>query len=218
MVVLTEKYLVTVSTRKNPFIRNILKNKKIPPTTQRAEFLGYLLLKITQGYSRRIRQLSNESMQKRKELDTVDSDDILELTENGAILNQYLSALEPMENVYEVMLSGKLIPLNSDDKDIFEDLFNSTKQSIDVCTDRIRGINSLRDTYQIIFTNDLNKTIKFLTSFTIVLTIPTVVASIYGMNVILPMGDHPMAFWLLMVFVVVILMILFIWFRKKKWF
>jgi magnesium transporter len=218
MIVLTEKYLVTISTRKNPYIKRIFKSKKLPPTTQQAWFLGHLLLKITQAYTEKIKQLSDESMQKRRELDNVKSDDIVQLTENGAILNQYLSALEPMESVYEVLLKGKLIPLNEDEYDIFEDLLNSTNQSIDVCTDRIRGISSLRDTYQIIFTNDLNKTIKFLTSFTILLTIPTIVASVYGMNISLPLENHPLAFWLLMMMVGVIVLILLIWFRKKKWF
>ncbi len=49
MIVLTEKYLVTISTRRNPYIRDVLKNKKLPPTTEHGRFLGYLLLKITQA-------------------------------------------------------------------------------------------------------------------------------------------------------------------------
>ena len=218
MIVLTEKYLVTISTRKNPYIRQVLKNKKLPPTTEQAGFLGHLLLKITQAYTKKIKQLSDESMQKRRELENINSDDIAQLTENTEVLSQYLSALEPMESVYKTLLVGKLISLNEEDHDVFEDLFNSINQSIDVCIDRIRGLGSLRDAYQIIFTNDLSKTIKFLTSFTILLTIPTIVASIYGMNVDLPLENHPLAFWFLMVLVIIVSLALMVWFRKKKWF
>lgn len=218
MIVLTEKYLVTISTRKNPFIRNVLKNKKLPPTTEHGRFLGYLLLKITQAYTRKIKQLSDEAMYKKSDLMSVKSNDIVELTESEATLNQYLSALVPMRGVYEALLKGKHMVLRDEDNDLFEDLLNSVNQSVEVCSNRIGGIGALRDTYQIIFTNDLNKTIKFLTSFTILLTIPTIVASIYGMNVNLPMGNHPLAFWFLMVLVIFVSLILLAWFRKKKWF
>ena len=55
-------------------------------------------------------------------------------------------------------------------------------------------IVSTRDSYQIIFTNELNKKVQFLAGVTIVLTIPTGIASLWGMNVSVPFAEHPYAF------------------------
>ena len=75
----------------------------------------------------------------------------------------------------------------------------------------------MRDSYQILFTNKLNRTIQFLTAFTIIMTIPTIVASLFGMNVTLPLATHPLAFvYVLVISFIAVILFLFI-FYKKKW-
>ena len=93
----------------------------------------------------------------------------------------------------------------------------SINQSVDLCDVSIKSIQSLRDSYQIIFTNRLNKVIKFLTAFTIIMTIPTIIASVYGMNVKLPLADNPLAFIYILIIGFVISLFFFILFAKKKW-
>ena len=93
----------------------------------------------------------------------------------------------------------------------------SINQSVDLCDVSIKSIQSLRDSYQIIFTNRLNKVMKFLTAFTIIMTIPTIIASVYGMNVKLPMASNPLAFIYVLIIGFVISLFFFILFVKKKW-
>ncbi|MBU6447011.1 MAG: magnesium transporter CorA family protein, partial [Verrucomicrobia bacterium] len=78
-------------------------------------------------------------------------------------------------------------------------------------------IRSLRDSYHIIFTNDVNRTIKLLTAVTIIFTIPTIVASIYGMNVALPFQGKAYAFVLLMAITLAFSIVAVILFRKNRW-
>jgi len=147
----------------------------------------------------------------------VESLDIIDLIKNEEILNQYISALVPMKNVFEAIASGGYIHLFSDDADLLEDMIISIKQSTDICTVDVKSIKSLRESYQIIFTNRLNKTIRLLTSFTVVLTVPMIIASIYGMNISLPLEDNPLAFSYILIFTFLASLFFLLLFYVKKW-
>ena len=147
----------------------------------------------------------------------VDNNAIVMLTKNEEKLNQYLSSLVPMKILLESITSGRHVNLYEKDQDLLEDLLIAIRQSEDLCRVNVKSIRSLRDSYQILFTNDMNKTIKLLTAITIIFTIPTIVASLYGMNVRLPLASETHAFW-----VILILTFLFcvfsVWvFVRKKW-
>ena len=68
-----------------------------------------------------------------------------------------------------------------------------------------------------ILANQLNKTIKLLTALTIILSIPTMIASLYGMNVSLPLDKSPNAFSIIVVLIILISFISLIIFQRKKW-
>ena len=147
----------------------------------------------------------------------VDSKDITNLTINEEILNQYLSSLVPIRTVLESITSGRYTLLYEKDQDLLEDLLNASIQSEDLCSINLRSIRSLRDSYQIIFTNQLNKTIKLLTALTIILSIPTMIASLYGMNVDLPLAQQPHAFSIIVVLITLLSLVSLVIFQRKKW-
>ena len=91
------------------------------------------------------------------------------------------------------------------------------KQSEDICMVSVKSIRSLREAYQILFTNDVNKTIKILTAITIIFTIPTIIASIYGMNINLPLQHSPWAFLIIMNITLVLSLACVYLFVRKKW-
>ncbi|MEI6242362.1 MAG: CorA family divalent cation transporter, partial [Chlamydiota bacterium] len=142
---------------------------------------------------------------------------IVSLSQSEEILNQYLSALTPMKTVLETITTGRFFPIFPKDQELLQDLLIALKQSEELCNVNVKSIKSLRDSYQILFTNNVNKTIKFLTAFTIIFTIPTIIASLYGMNVKLPFSQHPQAFYLILFFIVVLSIFLYFLFTKKKW-
>lgn len=100
---------------------------------------------------------------------------------------------------------------------MFEDIINAFQQLEEICKVNLKSIQSLRDAYQIIFTNRLNAKIQFLTAFTIIMTVPTTVSSIYRMNVDLPFAQEAWAF----VFVIFVSLlasgVVFLLFLLKKW-
>ncbi len=216
-IILTKNHFITICPQKSELIQTLIKQRPKISSDQKAKFLIYILLKITQEYTLQIKKIRTSVLKQEKKMSYVDSKDITGLTINEEILNQYHSSLIPLRNVLEGITSGKYTLLHEKDQDLLEDLLNASLQSESLCEINVRSIRSLRDSYQIIFTNQLNKTIKLLTGLTIILSIPTMIASLYGMNVSLPIEKNPFAFVIICIFIIILSLISFIVFQRKKW-
>ncbi len=216
-IILTKNYFITICPQKSKLVENFISQKPKLSPSQKSKFLIYILLKITQEYTLQIKKIRTNVLKQEKKMAYVDSRDITALTLHEEILNQYLSSLAPMRGVLESITSGRYTFLYEKDQDLLEDLLNASMQSEDLCTINLRSIRSLRDSYQIIFTNQLNKTIKLLTALTIILSIPTMIASLYGMNVDLPGAKSAHAFGLIMLCIIFVSFVSLIIFQRKKW-
>lgn len=215
--ILSPHYFVTISPQKNNLIRNILTKTNKFSTIQRSKLLIHLMLRITQEFMSHIRRVRHNVMTQEKEMVNVESDEITTLTRHEEILNQYLSTLEPTHTVLEGITSGRYINLHEKDQELLEDLLLAVKQSENLCAIALKSIRSLRDSYQIIFTNNLHKTIKLLTGLTIILNIPTMIASVYGMNVDLPFAQTTHAFVLIISAIFVFSILGLVFFRRVRW-
>ena len=216
-IILTKDYFITICPQKSQIVHNFISQKPKLSPSQKSKFLIYILLKITQEYTLQIKKIRTTVLKQEKKMSYVDSKDITNLTANEEILNQYLSSLVPIRNVLEAITSGRYTLLYEKDQDLLEDLLNASMQSEDLCSINLRSIRSLRDSYQIIFTNQLNKTIKLLTALTIILSIPTMIASLYGMNVGLPIAGLKHAFSIILIIIIVLSIFSLLIFQRKKW-
>jgi len=216
-ILLTNHFIITISPQKSDVIRTIFQSSLRISSTQKSKLLFHMLLKITQDFNNNIKRARHKVLELEKELENVDSDAIISLTKNEEILNQYLTSLVPMRSLLEAISSGRFVHLYEKDFDLLQDLMIAIRQSEDLCSVNIKSIRSLRDSYQIIFTNDVNRTIKRLTAITIIFTIPTIVSSVYGMNVALPFDKNPFVFVLIINFIIIAAFLSVIIFLKKKW-
>ncbi len=216
-IILTKNYFITICPQKSQIVKNFIAQKPKLSPEQKSKFLIYILLQITQEYTRQIKKIRTSVLRQEKKMTYVNSKDIVNLTMNQEVLNQYLSSLAPNRTVLEAITSGKYTLLYEKDQDLLEDLRNASMQSEDLCTISGRSIKNLRDSYQIVFTNQLNKTIKLLTALTIILSIPTMIASLYGMNISLPFANNPQAFLLILIFIVLLSLMSLLIFQRKKW-
>lgn len=216
-IILTKDYFVTICPQKSQIVENFISQKPKLSPSNKSKFIIYILLKITQEYTLQIKKIRTSVLKQEKKMSYVDSRDITNLTHTEEILNQYLSSLVPMRSVLESITSGRYTLLYEKDQDLLEDLLNASIQSEDLCSINLRSIRSLRDSYQIIFTNQLNKTIKLLTALTIILSIPTMIASLYGMNVSLPGEGAKYAFSVIVILIVGLSILSLILFQRKKW-
>lgn len=216
-MILTPHYFVTISPQKNHLIHNFINKKGKYSTVQRSKLMINLFLRITQEFTAQIRRLRHNVLNQEKEMINVESDDITVLTKHEEILTQYLSTLEPTRNVLEGITSGRYTNLYEKEQEQLEDLLNAVKQSETLCSIVVKSIRSLRDSYNIIFTNNLHKTIKLLTALTIIFNIPTMIASIYGMNINLPLAKETHAFIMILTMITTLSIVALIIFRRKRW-
>lgn len=216
-MILTHSYVIAISPHQSEIIENLIASNTTLGTTQKSKLILHILLKITQEYTNSIKKVRSSILGAEEPPKVVDSNAIIVLTKNEEILNQYLTSIVPMRNLLETIGSGRYMNFYEADLDLLEDLMIAMHQSEDVCSVNIKSIRSLRDSYHIIFTNDVNRTIKLLTAVTIIFTIPTIVASIYGMNVTLPFQKTPYAFAIIMAITLVSSIIAIFLFRKNRW-
>ncbi len=216
-MILTSRYFITITPHSSLLIRKLVMQKNKLTTLEKSKLLIHLLLKIAQEFTLQIKKVRHNVLQQEKEMITVDSDDITALTKHEEVLNQYISTLAPMHTVLVAITSGKYTNLYEKDQELLEDLLNAVKQSEELCNIAIKSIRSLRDSYQIIFTNNLHKTIKLLTSLTIIFSIPTIIASLYGMNVNLPLAHGGYAFFFILILIAGLSVLGLVIFRRKRW-
>lgn len=216
-VVMGKNYLITISPEKNNTIRSIIEEKPVFSTTQRSKFLIYLLLLVSKNFTKGIKKVKNNVFNQKKELKKIKSLEIVKLIEGEEILNQYISALTPMKILIEAISNGGYVRIYSNDNDLLEDMIIAIRQSLDNCLVSVKSIKNLRDSYQAIFTNDLNDTIRLLTSLTVILTVPTIISSLYGMNIGLPFGESNFAFLFVILLIFFISSIFYFIFKSRDW-
>lgn len=190
------EYIVSVSRDSlgrlwQPFI-----DKTNAPTTQKTKFLMLMVDAMARQYQTRVASINRQMRAATGNVVNLRSADIGVLVQYERKLNDYLDALIPTNTALEKLLGGRLIPLYEDDRDLVEDLSIELEQLIARCVSLLRTITNVRDSYRAVMDTRLNETIRILTVITLALTIPTMMAGLYGMNVDLP-GDEnsPLAFW-----------------------
>ena len=127
----------------------------------------------------------------------------------------FTTSLKSNELVMEKTMRGKIIKLYEDDEEILEDAIIENKQAIEMSKIYSDILNGTMDAYASIISNNLNGVMKFLTSITIVLAVPTMVSSFWGMNVGLPLQNSPYGF-VVMLLISIVLTLLVTWWLKRK--
>ncbi len=94
--------------------------------------------------------------------------------------------------------TARQLALSEDDRDQLEDAMVEYQQALETATIHANILNGTLDTFASLINNNLNNVMKYLTAATIMLAAPTLIASLYGMNVSLPFGAHPHAFLIVM--------------------
>ncbi|GGG25380.1 transporter [Lysinibacillus alkalisoli] len=136
---------------------------------------------------------------------------------NESLLHMTTS-LKQMKSMTEKMVYGKYFPLQDHDEDVVEDAMIELDQAHAIAEISQLNLNNVMDAYGNVIQNNVSHIVKFLTAAAIVLSVPTLVASIYGMNVPLPFQDEPYAFTALIVIMVSLSAAFTYVFYKKRYF
>jgi magnesium transporter len=113
--------------------------------------------------------------------------------------------------------TGRYLKLYEDDKDLIEDIKLSTTELIELSKTRVKTAINIRQAYDVIATNNLNKIFKRLTSIAIFLAVPTIISGIFGMNVELPFQHAQYAFWFVIALITVVILMMVNYFQRRNW-
>jgi magnesium transporter len=133
-------------------------------------------------------------------------------------LNNLVDALIPTNMWLKQVPTGNYMQLFSDDIDMMEDLMIANNQVVDSSRSVLKNIQNIRGSIEAIMTSRLNNSLSILTVLTILLTVPLVIASLFGMNIALPFQQSKFAFMGIIGANVLIIGSLVYIFNRKNWF
>jgi magnesium transporter len=111
--------------------------------------------------------------------------------------------------VLERILKIKPLRMYEEDAEFLEDVIIENRQAMEMAQIYLHILNGMTGAFATIISNNLSIVLKFLTAITIIIAIPTMIASFYGMNVVdLPLSQVPLAFEIIFMFSVVISLLL----------
>ena len=217
MIVVRDDFFITVSLRKNKVIEDFEKRKIKDFQTYKKSKLIFQILYLNSSYYLSYLKLINKETEIAEYIlkNSMKNKELLKLLSLEKSLVYFTTSLKSNELVMERTLRGKFIKLYDDDEDILEDAITENKQAIEMAKIYSDILNGTMEAYASIISNNLNGVMKFLTSITIVLAIPTMISSFWGMNVNLPFQDSKLGF-VIMIAISAILTLVVTWWLKKK--
>jgi MIT family metal ion transporter corA len=202
-IILTDEHIITVCLEETPVMAEFNeRTAKLFRTYKRTRFLFQILYKSDVFYLRYLRQISklSEEIEDRLRHDMKNSE-ILRLLQLQKGLTYFNAALRSNGAVLDRLMRLRtnttvhhIFKMYEEDEDLLEDVIIENKQAREMVEMYSKILARLADTFSSIVSNNLNLVMKFLTAITIILAIPTVISSFFGMNVPVPYEGDPMGF------------------------
>lgn len=220
-IILTQDVIVTVCTEETPILQLFVQNRvREFSTKKKLRFVYQILFKTAANYQAYLRSIDKKrtEIEERIGSDTVDTD-LIDLHELESTLVYFATSLRANAVVLDRLTRYKRLEQYPEDKELLEDVIVENRQAIEMTSIYRDIIDGTRELMSSVIDNRLNNVMKYLTSITIVLAIPTVISGIYGMNVNerwMPFANTPHGFLIICVITVLICIITMLVLRKKK--
>ncbi|MDD3622475.1 MAG: magnesium transporter CorA family protein [Methanofollis sp.] len=217
-IAINDQYILTICLQDVPILQDFVDGKvKNFYTFKKTRFLLQILYRNASYYLTYLRQIDRRSSEVEERLHaSMRNEELIQLLNLEKSLVYFSTSLKSNEVVLEKILRFKPIRMFPDDEDLLEDVIIENKQAIEMANIYSNILSGMMDAFASIISNNLTIVMKFLASITIVLAIPTMIASFFGMNVGLPFAQNPMAFGIILIFSMVISALLALVLVKKN--
>ncbi|MBQ9487183.1 MAG: magnesium transporter CorA family protein, partial [Selenomonadaceae bacterium] len=226
-VILTKKYIITVCLEETPVIASFnQRTARLFHTYKRTQFLFEILYRSATFYLRYLRQINKLSDEIEEQLrQSMRNSDILRLMELQKGLTYFNAALRSNDAVLEKIMRLRtnktvdgILEMYEEDEDLLEDVIIENKQAREMVEMYSQILSQMADIFSSIISNNQNKVMKFLAAVTIIIAVPTVIASFFGMNVPVPMEGKDYGFVTVMVIATIASTIASYFFWKNRMF
>ncbi len=217
MIVVRDDFFITVSLRECSLIKKFETGKvKGFCTYKKSRFILQMMYNNSSEYLDYLKKINKETEIAENVLkNSMKNRELLKLLSLEKSLVYITTSLRSNEAVMERTLKIKNIKLYDEDEDILEDAIIENKQAIEMSKVYSDILNGTMDAYASIISNNLNGVMKSLTSITIIIAVPTMIASFWGMNVKLPFEGNPLGFWIMIFIATLLTIISVIWLKRK---
>ncbi|MRR37794.1 magnesium transporter CorA family protein, partial [bacterium] len=179
----------------------------------------YVFLEAASRYLAHLRDINRttEALEDQLQKSTRNRE-VLELVKYQKSLTYFATALRSNEVMMERVQRMKLFNQYEEDADLLEDVITENQQAIQMTGIATEILSGMMDAFASIISNNVNSIMKVLTALTIVVSMPTVVSSFFGMNVSIPGGSHPLAYLGILVLTIILTVAVVLIFYKRDWF
>ncbi|KRO16781.1 magnesium transporter CorA family protein [Lacticaseibacillus saniviri] len=191
-IILTKRAIITINKTDVPLLTQFSDNRVShfnPRFRQRAAL--QIMYQVTVSYLTYLREINKHRIQIERQLQrNLKNQELFGLMGIQRSLVYFMMSLRTDRNVLENLKRANTLHLDEDDLDYLDDIMIENQQGMEMASISNSIINETADTYSSVINNNMNGVMKMLTSYSIILTVPTLVFSFYGMNVKLPFaGD-----------------------------
>lgn len=215
-IIVTPTNVITVALRENlilsEFAQGVVKNVN---TALKTQFVLYIILRVSSKYLHYLKQIDHMSNYIEHELRlSMKNKELISLLDINKSLVYFSTSLKADEVTLEKMMRGRLIRLYEEDQDLLEDVLIEIRQAIEMANIYSSVLSGTMDAFASVISNNLNIVMKALSGITIVISVPTIVSGIYGMNI---NGGIPgdITWWIPMLVMIVVMIGAAVILKKK---
>ena len=222
-IIVTDKMIFTVCLEDTQVLTRFMEGRvRNFFTYMKTRFILQILYRNASMYLRYLRIIDKKSEEVEEKLqESTKNKELIELLELEKSLVYFTTSLRSNEMVLEKLLKVERIKQYPDDTDLLEDVIIENKQAIEMANVYSGILSGMTEAFASIVSNNLNIVMKFLATVTIVMSIPTMIFSAYGMNVNLkgmPFASHPEGFAIVIVLSLLLSLVVAFIFSKKNLF
>lgn len=220
-IILTDNMIITVCSNNNNDVIQAFADGKIKgwSSAKRSRFVLQIFSRTALIYLDYLKRINKETSLVEDRLQvSMKNEELIELQNFEKSLVYFTTSLRANELVMERLQRTEMLKMYPEDKELLEDVIIENRQAIEMANIHTNILTGMMDAFASVISNNLNKVVKLLTAITIILMLPNLVASIYGMNVDLPLQRWPHAFAFTMSMSIILSVLGVILFVRRKWF
>jgi magnesium transporter len=221
-IFMAKDYTVTICSQTNevlPFAQPSVYRESKQPVTDVLNFILKLFLRSATTYLRYLKQINQQTALIEQDLEkSIRNKELNKLLKMEKCLVFFITSLKANELILEKLRNSRKNTISEINEDLLEDATIENKQALDMAQIYSDIQSGMMDAFASVISNNLNVVMKQLTLISIILMIPTLIASLYGMNVPNYLESHNWAFPAIIGFSGFMSYLGVLLFRKRKWF
>jgi magnesium transporter len=218
-IIVTDRSVITICKQEHDLLGDLDDSHREDLSTAKAHrFVLHMLWSIANSFTRYLNDLNQAVDRLEDRLQrSLQNREVLALLRYQKSLVHFTTALKTNGLMLERLQRADLLELKPADADLLDDVITENHEAMEMAGVASDILAQMMDAFASIISNNLNVVMKFLAAITVILIIPQIVATFYGMNLNLPLDEEPLAFLVLVGLSILSSAIVGYFFWKKDW-